>query len=120
VASFITVLVFSPMLLMCAWWYTSPLALFGQRTVVKAAIRLVSCVAMLGGICVQLNYLRHNLPIRDLRIGVNSLLVIEGIPMIYIGVRGDLKRRRFKSANRTDVNGVRDNAARGSSSGETD
>ena len=102
--SLLVVLAFAPVLLGLAWIFTAPSS--QGSTLVKIGIKLPIAVAFLGGIFAQIAYLCHNISLHDRRFYVYALLIVEVIPMSYILIRPDLRRRISRSANHTDANGL--------------
>jgi hypothetical protein len=82
--SFLIVLIVAPVLLGLSWMYVSPMSRLDGYTPVKVIIRLVLFMAIFGGLWAQLNFLVHSEPSNTFHIYGMALLVIEGIPMMFI------------------------------------
>ncbi len=79
--SFIVVFLFAPVLAWFTWMYTSPMP---RYTPVNVILRLPWGVAMIGGLFAQLIFLAHHEPLKNIRFYILALLVIEGIPLLFL------------------------------------
>jgi hypothetical protein len=104
--SFMVVLLFAPVLAWFTWMYTSPLP---RYTPVKVMIRLLWAVAILGGIIAQLAFLAHNNPLNARRFYGMALLVIEGIPLLFLLLYRCSGTIGFRPVDRTDGEGKNGN-----------
>jgi hypothetical protein len=106
--SFLIGLAFTPVLVSLTWIYSSPMPRLDRcppmKVTIKVIIKTALCVAILGGMLAQLDYLAHHVPSSARGPYVFALLVIDAIPILSILIYRDPSRRKLKSPNRTEDN----------------
>jgi hypothetical protein len=100
--SFLIGLAFTPALVGLAWMYVSPTPRLDRCLPVKVIIKTALCVALLGGMLAQLNYLAHHVPSSARGPYVCALLLIDAISTVSTAIHRNPSLFKLKSPNRTE------------------